>query len=125
MSRRRTPPSVASFGTELMQLLIDGAVSKKEVKLGLDDNKPKQAIKLRHRLHILRSAMRREKHPNEALVERAAVRIDDKTGDLIVEPQDSDFAEAIKRSGTSTPKLEHDPLAGFEIEPPASESVKK
>lgn len=107
MTRRKKVPAVTSFGPELLSLLLAGSTERREVEL----DSPQAAFKLRHRIHILRSAMRTENHRDKDLVEKAKVSV---VGNrVIVQPQDSEFANAIKASGLQPPQLEVDPLEEF------------
>lgn len=119
MTRRKRMPSVASFGEDLLALLLKGSTQQVEVTL----SSVSEATKLRHRIHILRSAMRFYEHADAALVEKAKVRIVDTK--VIVEPQDFEFKDAIKKANVSTPQLDVDPLAGFDAQPGGSMGGKK
>jgi hypothetical protein len=114
MTRRKKVPTVQSFGGELMSLLLQGSTKRMEVILPTN----KDCIKLRHRLHILRSAMRHYDHTDAELVEKARISIEGTK--LIAQPQDIEYGDAIRRAGAAAPTLEIDPLAGFEAEPGGS-----
>lgn len=94
---------VSSFGPELMAILVKG--STEEVRLPCPDRKTMR--NLQARLHMLRGAMAREKHQMYEVVTRARtsqswkIGGDNKPHDwaLVVRPQDSQFADIIKKAG--------------------------
>lgn len=105
---RRGPNPVSSFSEELMAALLKGCREKLTIPLGDE----KAAMKLRHRIHELRSAMRKEDHPSATLVERAQLSVRD--GNLVIFPKDSQFAAAIRRAGVAAKPLgDDDPLKDF------------
>jgi len=90
---------VASFGPQLMALLLKGA--KEEVIVPCPDRKTMNNLQMR--LHMLRGAMDREKHVNYALVTRARTsrQWDEEGGAasnfrLRVAPNDSVFDDMLK-----------------------------
>lgn len=111
---RRYP--VSSFGPEIMAALVKG--SKERIVLQFPNQAA--AITFQHRIHTLRSSMRKEDHPACELVSRArASRVygkklgpeyaDDPDGKrachLVIQPNDLQFADVVK-------------AAGVEIDPP-------
>jgi hypothetical protein len=94
---------VSSFGPELMALLIKG--TKEEVRVPCETRKQMRALQAR--IHQLRGAMGRERHPQYAVVTRARtsqswkIGANDQPHDwaLIVRPQDSQFASILKKAG--------------------------
>lgn len=103
MTRPRSRYPVSSFGPELMAVLLKGA--REEVRIPCRD--AKQAQHLQARIHALRGAMNREKHPQYELSTRARTARDWKIGEdgkakdfaLIIRPNDSQFADIIKAAG--------------------------
>lgn len=102
MTKRSRNP-VASFGPELMALLIKG--SRETVIVPCEDKRELQNLQMR--IHMLRGAMGREKHPNTTTVQRARTSRMwdlDENGNptnfrLRVEPQDLRFRAAIAAAG--------------------------
>lgn len=104
---------VASFGPELMAVLIRGAKERVEIPM----KSHKEISWLQQRIHMLRGAMGREKHPNYTLVQRARTsrQWDDPEPPLrgkkpsakatnfrlIIEPNDIQFADAIRAAGVT------------------------
>lgn len=101
---------VASFGPELMAALVKG--SREEITIPCPD--AKTLLFLQNRIHMLRGAMGREKHPNYGLVQRARTsrmwdepdgkRVAKPTKSasnfrLIIRPNDQQFASMIKAAG--------------------------
>lgn len=110
-----TKQPASSFGPELLALLKSGAESRVEIPFA----KGKDAIRLRHRIHQLRAAMRRDKHPDWEQVYRTQVLLEgphikpgvpdpNQPQVLVVSPRDSEFNEAIQRAGVKI--LEPTPL---------------
>lgn len=96
--------TVESFAPELLALLLAGSKERKTVNLPKNEEGEKAAITLRHRLNTLRSAMRKEKHDNVSIVERAKITIENKHI-VVIEPHDSQFLEAIHEAGVDLPTL--------------------
>lgn len=104
---------VASFGPELLAALVTGA--RRPITIPLKTHR--EVAWLQQRIHMLRGAMGREKHPQYSLVQRARTsRMWDepegtprsKTGTpsphatnfrLIIQPNDIQFADAFKAAG--------------------------
>jgi len=142
---------VASFGPELLAVLLKGATER--VEIPCPDGKTLMA--LQQRIHMLRGAMGREKHPEYSLAQRARTsRMWDElegtprnTGHptraaknfrLIIQPNDVQFKELIEAAGVkveahmtdlldqpaekSTPK---DPSTSPATEPPTPDLTGK
>ena len=100
---KRHRNSVSSFGPELMAVLVRG--SRERIEIPFDDWRTMCFFQLR--LQTLRGSMRREKHPNLELVERARTARhwdEDERGAkhnfrLVIEPQDFRFRGAILKAG--------------------------
>lgn len=120
---------VASFGPELLALLIAGAEKRVEVPI-----KTFQLLtRFQQRIHMLRSAMGREKHPNYELVQRARTSrmwdTEESTGRkynfrLIVEPNDSQFAAAISEAGVTVNRTEMQGVLEETPQPPRDPSTE-
>lgn len=127
--------TVQSFAPELLALLVAGSKERKTVTLSKNEEGEKKAIQLRHRLNTLRSTMRREKHPQVDIVERAKITIED-SHTLVIEPHDSQFVDDIRNAGVELgdlppqpagrkrqatgPRDSSDPLDGL-VNPPTKE----
>lgn len=99
---------VSSFGPELMELLIQG--SQRRVEIPCENMK--QMKHLQMRIHTLRGAMARERHPQYALATRARTSC---TWDhekfpgrfpknatncvLVIAPNDSQFSDILAKAG--------------------------
>lgn len=68
--KKRTKVPIESFGPELMAALLHGSTKEFRFPLPFRD-----AVKFRRRIHMLRTRMREEDHPQRQLVERARVSI--------------------------------------------------
>lgn len=102
---------VASFGPELMAALVKGAEERIEIKL----ETAREMQWLQQRIHMLRGAMGKEKHPNYSLVQRARTsrQWDEPEGTprtgkptkfarnfrLVIEPNDVQFKSALEAAG--------------------------
>lgn len=101
---------VDSFGPELMAALVKG--SREIITIPCPD--AATLLFLQQRIHMLRGAMGREKHPNYTLVQRARTSRmwDEPDGKrvakptkaatnfrLIIQPNDHQFADLIKQAG--------------------------
>lgn len=93
---------VSSFGPELLAILLKGARERVEIPC----ENQRTMMHLQMRLNMLRGAMGREKHAQYPLVTRArtsrtwdAARGKDANCVLVVQPNDVQFAPAIKRAG--------------------------
>lgn len=101
---------VSSFGPELMAALVKG--SREPITIPCPD--AKTLMFLQQRIHMLRGAMGREKHPQYQLVQRARTsRLwDEPEGKrvtkpsrsatnfrLVIRPNDNQFADLIKQAG--------------------------
>ncbi len=104
---------VSSFGPELMETLLQGAV--KEVRIPCPDQKTMQYLQMR--IQMLRGAMAREGHPKYELSTRARTARDwnrEKGPDvdcvLIVRPHDSQFSDILSRAGITSSQAARDIL---------------
>jgi hypothetical protein len=105
---------VSSFGPELLELLTQGAT--KEIRIPCPSMRVMKNLQMR--LHLLRGAMQREKHPQYNLVTRARTSCtwdfashpstkrhqfpaDAKECVLFIRPNDSQFTDIIKQAGIS------------------------
>lgn len=105
--RNRSRYPVTSFGPELLALLLQGVNKRVEVECKTFA----EMTHLQMRLHMLRSAMRREKHPHSELVQRARTsrmwdggrntRTPMSNFRLIVEPNDARFRDMITAAGVT------------------------
>lgn len=105
---------VSSFGPELLATLLKGA--RERVEIPCPDQRTMQNLQMR--LQMLRGAMQREKHPNYALVTRARTT---RTWDadvgpnancvLVVQPNDSQFADIITKAGIHVTQNDADLLS--------------
>lgn len=93
---------VSSFGPELMAILLKGA--RERVEIPCEDQRTMQYLQMR--LQMLRGAMGRERHAQYTLVTRARTTRtwDSKKGKdanciLVVQPNDAQFASALKAAG--------------------------
>ena len=116
----RSKPPVDSFGPELMEALLKGALNSYWVELPYS-----VAVKLRQRLYQLRLAMMEHRHEKYTLVSRVQVSIEIKsTGQRIggrvqalgeepclveIGPSDTRFVEALKLAGVEPRGLD-DPI---------------
>ena len=104
---------VSSFGPELMAILLKG--SRERVEIPCPDQRTMRHLQMR--LQMLRGAMGREKHPQYTLVTRArtsrtwdaAVGVNERCV-LVVQPNDSQFAPALKSAGIAVTDNERDIL---------------
>lgn len=128
MTKRSRNP-VASFGPELMALLIKG--SRETVIVPCEDKRELQNLQMR--IHMLRGAMGREKHPNTTTVQRARTsRMWDLDANgnptnfrLRVEPQDLRFRAAIAAAGVVVDTVAMDEvLSDTEIDIPTDPSIE-
>lgn len=104
---------VASFGPELMEILLRGAREKVDIPC------PNQRFMkhLQARIHMLRGAMAREKHHDYGLVTHARTSRSwnkEKGVDvdcvLTIRPNDSQFTEVLAAAGIVPSKPTHDIL---------------
>lgn len=112
MTRRsRTPSPVSSFGPELLETLLRGAVERVEIPC----DSMEQMMFLQLRLQTLRGAMKRESHPQYALVSRArtsrkwdheAFPMEGRKAPmhatgcvLVIQPNDAQFRDILSRAG--------------------------
>jgi hypothetical protein len=111
MMTRPSRYPVAAFGPELLAALLKGAEARIEIKLKTS----REMTMLQQRIHMLRSSMAKEKHPAYTLAQRArtARHWDEPEGTprtgkptrsatnfrLVIEPNDIQFAEALKDAG--------------------------
>jgi hypothetical protein len=106
---RKSAPSVASFGPELLAALLRGAVETLVVRLPDFDT----AFALRQRFYALRAAMKRESHPQTSVVYRASMALPTKEPDgssvLTLKPSDEVFVAALRAAGVN----------GEDLRPPA------
>src|SRR5687768_1864831 len=118
---------VSSFGPELMQLLIEG--SQREVKVPCDSMA--QMKHLQHRIHSLRGAMARERHPQYAIATRAKTALtwnkeafpgkfprEATNCILTIAPHDSQFKDLLEKAGVTVTPAARDVLE--EIEAPST-----
>jgi hypothetical protein len=120
MTTPRPKDPIDSFGAEVFNALVEG--SKRRIELLMPYN---DAVRLRLRIHRLRSQMRKEGHQLYGLVLKAELRIElppniptkvssrgvhtpvDKTTvvKLVMSPRDSDFADILSKAGVKVPTL--------------------
>lgn len=104
---------VAAFGPELLAALIEGSRRRLEIPMKTH----REIAWLQQRIHMLRGAMGKEKHPQYTLVQRARTsrQWDEPEGTprskdgkptrmasnfrLIIEPNDVQFVDALKAAG--------------------------
>lgn len=117
---------VSSFGPELMALLIKA--SRERVEVPCDSMNQMKALQMR--IHSLRGAMGREKHPQYAIVTRVHTSCTwdfdkfpstlkkqfpkDATGcKLVLYPKDSQFTSILEKAGITVSDIDaaRDPLA--------------
>lgn len=112
----RPAAPIESFGAELFNALIQGSKDRFEIK----DISYRDAVKFRHRCHMLRNRMREDNHSLTKVAARAKFRIEwdhsqvetlynkkrvaypkspDAKVNLIIEPHDSEFREVLKAAG--------------------------
>jgi hypothetical protein len=90
------------FHSDVQDLLLRGS----KAVIRVDCKTREAAIQWRARMHRLRLAMRRENHPDWALMYGATVRIDRSDPSiLIVQPVDYEFVQAIKKAFEEDPTL--------------------
>lgn len=89
----RIPPPLSSFGPELQAVLRKGADA--QVRLRFDS--AAMATRFKHRVHSLRLAMKREKHPDWMNVYRCGLT-DDPSDPcvVVVGPKDAEFRKFIQ-----------------------------
>lgn len=96
---------VSSFSPNLLELLLRGA--RERVELPCPDQRTMQHVQAR--IHNLRTAMRRENHPQYKLVTRARTArtwtrgSPDSNCVLIVQPHDAQFDALFRAAGIETP----------------------
>jgi len=121
MTRRSSYP-VTSFGPELMALLIKG--SQESVLVPCTDAKELQYLQMR--IHMLRGAMSRERHPQLEVVQRARTSRQWKTDPdtrrqydftLLVEPNDLRFRASIAAAGVIVDEKKMDDLLDDDAAP--------
>ena len=97
MPRQKQRSPVASFDALLLELFRRAATEPVRVVLP----SPAAAHRLRFRLHSLREAMRREKHPALALAEAVTIRIVQSIDSavLLASPSDAEFADVLGVAG--------------------------
>jgi hypothetical protein len=125
---RPKPPPIESFGPELIAALTEGAKARFEVPLPYNS-----AVKFRQRIYSLRNAMRLSGHPHYFAVSRTRVQIiwpketpihrsskgvtwprdPQALCLLVISPYDSEFADALAKSGIKPQDLDSDPLDAF------------
>lgn len=112
----RSPTPVSSFGPELLNALIQGSKQRFEIK----DVSYREAVKFRMRCHQLRHRMRVENHQLAEVVAKTRIQIvwdtnvietlyskkrvpypksADAKVDVIIEPHDSEFRNALAAAG--------------------------
>lgn len=116
---------VVSFGPELMAALVQGSKDEKIVSMPY-----KEAVVARARMHSLRAAMRKEKHPLADIVAIAKVTIrwgpevatstsrkgvkyptdNNSIVDLVISPRDSTFRKAFEKAGIKVEQPEATPV---------------
>lgn len=102
MTRVKDMPA-SSFGANLHEVLRKGA--NKELVLNFPTSA--LAVRFRHRINALRSAMKREKHPDWKQLYRCGVYVDPaRPNTLIIAPRDSEFNDVLKKAGVETDSLE-------------------
>lgn len=122
MTAPKTKYPIASFGPELMALLIKG--SQEKVVLTFEGEHGRRKAKhLQLRIQTLRARMREERHPDYRITMRAKVSVmwgeravkenapvdwkEDEMGYrgalLVVRPHDSEFSDAIAKAGVNVP----------------------
>lgn len=114
LRRRRIKP-VAAFSPALIDLLVSGANSRQEIPNSGTNAAEiraqwKRLYTLRTRLHELRAAMRREKHPMLSVVERTVISIQPRPSPepLVLHPRDSEFDDLLAaRKGESAKPTVH------------------
>lgn len=84
---------MGSYPPEMLAFLLRG--SQEQVEVILDN--AREAFKLRHRLHNLRKAMRKQKHEQLDQVESVSLSIEDNK--IIAQPKDRRFIEALIKAG--------------------------
>lgn len=115
--RQRKPPSVQSFGPELMAALISAANQGFSIRMPYN-----KAIRLRARLYSLRSSMEASGHEQYTLVSKVRITITPDPGtptkrlgnnsqvpinrqDIVTvtaQPADLEFSEALRAAGVDT-----------------------
>jgi hypothetical protein len=117
--------TVNSFGPELMAVLLKG--SRERVEIPCPDQRTMKFIQMR--LQMLRGAMFRERHQAYAVVVRARTsrtwNKSDKDKDcvLVVQPNDSQFADIFKRAGIEVTQHERDILDDLGAQNAPSEPI--
>lgn len=122
----RRPRPLDTFGNELMSTLLTAGTRPVVFKLPY-----RQAVRFRHRIHDLRTAMREAQHPQLHLAQRVSVRVSwdpnltEETRNqkgvprprdpsalvtVTVAVRDSEFTEVLKKAGVDT-ELSLDPLS--------------
>lgn len=93
-------PGVASYDKRMIELWRAGGVRPTQVKIGTRNT----AITFRHRMYKLREQMRREKHEDLAVAERAKISLLENSLDpngwcIVVKPTDADFGPILDAAG--------------------------
>lgn len=115
-AREKKPRPIESFGPEILAALLKGATDPIEFTVSY-----KTAVRFRLRVHQLREAMRRSGHPKYELASRVRVSIvwpegtetvkqgrhfiplnRDTKCRVLLRPNDSEFAAALKGIGCSS-----------------------
>lgn len=109
MPRHRQQLPFSSFGNELYATLKKGTMEKVEIKFDLFT----VAFRFQQRLHAMRAAMKRESHPDTAMMYRARTSLiwpegggpngrDALGAVLTISPRDSEFADIVRNAGIDT-----------------------
>jgi hypothetical protein len=146
MTSPKTKFPIESFGPELMQALLEGGRRRLVIKFE-EGNRIgwRRAHKFRQRIHMLRQRMRQEGHPDYMLATRARASLfwgpraveegapahwkEDHNGHLgawlVIKPQDSEFADALAKSGIGAAGVEQPkpPATATRNPPPDSVST--
>ena len=106
---------VSSFGPELLATLLKGSVERVEIPCP----SMRVMMALQMRIQMLRGAMARENHEQYALVTRARTSRTwdkekdpkgDRTSVLVIQPNDSQFTDLIKKAGVDVTTTHRDLL---------------
>jgi hypothetical protein len=144
----RPAAPIESFGPELFNALIQG--SQKQFKIS--DIPYREAVKFRHRCHMLRNRLRVDNHPMASVAAKTKISIQwdhskvetlfnkkrvaypkspDAKVTLIIEPFDSEFRDALKAAGIDVHRrvdssgTEAPPAGGAEASVPSLDNLLK
>lgn len=110
---------VEAYPAHYLAFLKQAALGRIEVKIPNVNPGKSRAWYAAQRINQLRSAMKKEGHPDYEMIAKASVKVRQDPNDpdhsiLIGQPRDMDVSAAFEAAGIDAPQLHVDPLAGLE-----------